>query len=200
MARLHVCLAAIQGEKKKKSDETVAKLLADYEVSLDASDPVAPFRVALKGGDVKRGKEIFMTHAAGQCAKCHKVSGDGGVAGPELTGIGSKQDHEYILASLVDPSSVVVPRYGMMTVTLKNGESIGGALLEETGEKVVLKLPDPDDSHQQIEKTIPMSEIETRQPPVSAMPPMGYILTKAEIRDLVAYLVSLKEKNGKKGH
>jgi mono/diheme cytochrome c family protein len=45
-----------------------------------------------------------------------------------------------------------------------------------------------------------MSEIETRQPPVSAMPPMGYILTKAEIRDLVAYLVSLKEKNGKKGH
>jgi cytochrome c1 len=32
------------------------------------------------------------------------------------------------------------------------------------------------------------------------MPPMGYILTKAEVRDLVAYLVSLKEKNGKKGH
>jgi cytochrome c1 len=88
----------------------------------------------------------------------------------------------------------------MMMVTLKNGESIGGALLEETAEKVVLKIPDPDDSNQQIEKTIAMSEIETRQPPVSAMPPMGYILTKAEIRDLVAYLVSLKEKNGKKGH
>jgi len=220
VARLHICRAAIQGEKKKalkkekpgalldliegaeakKSDETVAKLLADYEASLDASDPVAPFCAALKGGDVKRGKEIFTTHAAGQCAKCYKVNGDGGVAGPELTGIGSKQDHEYLLASLVDPSSVVVPGYGMMMVTLKNGESIGGALLEETAEKVVLKIPDPDDSNQQIEKTIAMSEIETRQPPVSAMSPMGYILTKAEIRDLVAYLVSLKETNGKKGH
>ena len=90
---------------------------------------------------MKRGKEIFTTHAAGQCAKCHKVNGDGGVASPELTGIGSKQDHEYLLASLVDPSSVVVPGYGMMMVTLKNGESIGGALLEETAEKVVLKSP-----------------------------------------------------------
>jgi putative heme-binding domain-containing protein len=193
-------LDLIEGAEAKKSDETVAKLLADYEASLDASDPVAPIRVALKGGDVKRGKEILMTHAAGQCAKCHKVNGDGGVAGPELTGIGSKQDHEYLLASLVDPSSVVVPGYGMMMVTLKNGESIGGALLEETAEKVVLKVPDPDDSNQQIEKAIAMSEIETRQPPVSAMPPMGYVLTKAEVRDLVAYLVSLKEKNGKKGH
>lgn len=193
-------LDLLEGAEAKKADESIAKLLADYQSSLDASDPVAPFRAALKGGDVKSGKEIFMTHAAGQCAKCHKINGDGGVAGPELTGIGSRVDHEHLLAALVDPSGFVVPGYGMTMVTLKNGESIGGALLEETGEKVVLKIPDPDDSGQQVEKTIAMSEIETRQPPVSAMPPMGYILTKTEIRDVVAFLASLKEKKGKKGH
>ncbi|MDF1859231.1 MAG: HEAT repeat domain-containing protein [Verrucomicrobiales bacterium] len=193
-------LDLLEGASAKRSDEKVAALLDAYEGSLDPDDPTAAFHPALKGGDVKAGKEIFMTHAAGQCAKCHKVNGDGGVAGPELTGIGSRQDHAYLLASLVAPSSVIVPGYGMTMVTLKTGESIGGALLEETDQAVTLKLPDPEDPDRQIEKTIPLAEIETRQPPISAMPPMGYILKKAEIRDLVAYLASLKEKNGKKGH
>jgi putative heme-binding domain-containing protein len=193
-------LDLLEGAAAKRSDEKVAALLDAYEGSLDPADPVAAFQPALKGGDVEAGKEIFMTHAAGQCSKCHKVNGDGGVAGPELTGIGSRQDHAYLLASLVDPSSVIVPGYGMTMVTLKSGESIGGALLEENDQAVNLKLPDPENPEKQIEKTIPLSGIESRQPPVSAMPPMGYILKKAEIRDLVAYLASLKEKSGKKGH
>ena len=185
---------------KKDQDETIAKLLADYEASLDPADPSAAFLPAMKGGDVARGREIFATHAIGQCSKCHKVNGDGGVAGPDLTGIGSRYDHQHLLDSLVDPSAYVVPGYGMMLMTLKNGESVGGAFLEETEEAVILKVPDPDDSANQIEQAIPLSEIASRQPPVSAMPPMGLMMKKSEIRDLVAFLASLKEKNGKKGH
>lgn len=185
---------------KKDEDETIAKLLADYEASLDPTDPSAAFLPAMKGGNVARGREIFATHAIGQCSKCHKVNGDGGVAGPDLTGIGSRQDHQYLLDALVDPSDYVVPGYGMMLMTLKNGDSIGGAFLEETDEAVILKIPDPEDSAKQIEKAVPIAEIASRQPPVSAMPPMGLMMTKTEIRDLVAYLANLKEKKGKKGH
>lgn len=193
-------LDLLESAAARRSDETIHTLLTRYEGSLDATDPLSAFRAAKTGGDVNRGKEIFMTHAAGQCAKCHKVNGDGGVAGPELTGIGSRQDNEYLLQSLVDPSGVVVPGYGMMMMSLKDGESVGGTLLEETAEAVVLKVPNPDDPDEQITTTIPLEEIATRQPPVSAMPPMGYVMTKSEIRDLVAYLASLKEKKGKKGH
>ncbi|MEM7603403.1 MAG: HEAT repeat domain-containing protein, partial [Verrucomicrobiota bacterium] len=192
-------LDLLEGAAQKK-DEAIAKLLAEYESSLDPSDPSAAFASAVKGGDVARGREIFATHAVGQCSKCHKVNGDGGVAGPDLTGIGSKQSHQYLLDALVAPSDYVVPGYGMMLMTLNNGESVGGAFLEETADAVILKVPDPADSAKQIEKSVPVSEIASRQPPVSAMPPMGLMMTKSEIRDLVAYLASLKEKKGKKGH
>ncbi|MEC5126297.1 PVC-type heme-binding CxxCH protein [Verrucomicrobiales bacterium BCK34] len=183
-----------------QNDETVKSALAAYNAALDPADPLAAFEPTLHGGDVNRGKEIFMTHAAGQCAKCHKVNGDGGVAGPELTGIGTRQTREYLLESLVAPSSVVVPGYGLTMMTLKSGETIGGTYLSEDDTTLTLNIPDPDNPTQQVEKKIALSEIATRQPPVSAMPPMGLIMKKSEVRDLIAYLASLQEKGGKKGH
>lgn len=183
-----------------QKDEAVKKALAAYAASLDPANILAAFEPTLHGGDMKRGKEIFMTHAAGQCAKCHKVDGDGGVAGPELTGIGALRDRAYLLESLVSPSTVVVPGYGITMMTLKTGETIGGAFLSEDDAHVVLKVADPDNSAQQIEKKIALSDIATRQPPISAMPPMGLIMKKSEVRDLIAFLASLREKDGKKGH
>jgi len=161
---------------------------------------MSAFKPALEGGDPATGREIFMTHAAGQCAKCHKIDGDGGIAGPELTGIGSRQQKEYLLESLIAPSKVVVPGYGITLVTLKNGESLGGMLMKEDARNIVIRMPDPAAPEKQIERTIPMSEVESRQPPVSAMPPMTFILSKSELRDLVAYMSSLKAKGEKKGH
>ena len=180
-----------------QKDTKVVELLASYNASLDAGDPAAAFRPALKGGNVAKGKKIFVTHAIGQCAKCHKVDGDGGVAGPELTGIGTRHDTEYILESLVSPSTVIVPGYGLTMVSLKNGESVGGALLQEDDTAITLKLPDPKDSTKTFEKIIPLADIASRQPPISAMPPMGLAMKKSEVRDLVAYLSSLKEKKAK---
>ena len=37
-----------------------------------------------------------------------------------------------------------------------------------------------------------LGQIATRQPPISAMPPMGLMMSKSEVRDLMAYLKSLK--------
>lgn len=184
----------------KKKEDSVTSLLAAYEKGIAPADLMAAFNPTLDGGDPENGKEIFMTHAAGQCAKCHKVDGDGGIAGPELTGIGARQKSEYLLESLITPSKVVVPGYGITLVTLKNGESLGGMLMSEDAKKIVIKMPNPASPDEQIERTIPMSEVATRQPPVSAMPPMNFLLNKSEIRDLVAYLGSLKGKGEKTGH
>ena len=184
----------------KVGDKAVADQLAAYEKGIDPADLMSAFKPALEGGDPATGREIFMTHAAGQCAKCHKIDGDGGIAGPELTGIGSRQQKEYLLESLIAPSKVVVPGYGITLVTLKNGESLGGMLMKEDTRNIVIRMPDPAAPGKQIERTIPMSEVESRQPPVSAMPPMAFILSKSELRDLVAYMSSLKAKGEKKGH
>jgi mono/diheme cytochrome c family protein len=45
---------------------------------------------------------------------------------------------------------------------------------------------------------IPRAQIATATPPISVMPPMLGILTKPQIRDVVAYLASLKAKTSKK--
>lgn len=183
-----------------RTEKSISDLVSAYGKTLDPSDPAAAFKPALEGGDPEKGREIFLTHAAGQCSKCHKIDGDGGIAGPELTGIGSRQKREYLLESLISPSAVVLPGYGITLVTLKGGESLGGTLMREDSEKLILKIPDPASPDKEMERSIPLSEIESRQPPLSAMPPMAYLLTKSEIRDLVEYLSTLREKPEKKSH
>lgn len=177
----------------QRKEPAVQEKLAAYQESLDATDPLAAFQVTLNGGDPKKGQDLFLTHAAGQCSKCHKVGGTGAEAGPDLAGIGGRSEPQYILESLVNPSAVVVEGYGITLVTLKNGESTGGTLMSEDDDSITLKMPDPENQGALIEKDIPKADIAARQPPISAMPPMGALMTKQELRDVVAYLKSLKK-------
>ncbi len=175
-----------------RQEPAIQEKLAAWQASLDPADPLAAFRVTLDGGDPAAGQTLFLTHAAGQCSKCHKVGGTGAEAGPDLKGVGTRGTPEYLLQSLVQPSAVVVPGYGITLVTLKSGESTGGTLVKETAEAITLKMPDPDSAGQLTERVIPLADIAERQPPISAMPPAGLLMSKTELRDLIAYLKSLK--------
>jgi len=158
-----------------------------YTASLNPADKLAPFRECLDGGDVKRGEIIFATHAAAQCSKCHVVGASGGTAGPNLSDIGKRHNAEYVLAALVDPSAVIVPGYGLTIVFMKDGSSAGGSVLEDTPEKLVLKIGEDGKT-----QTLKKADIQMMNPPISAMPPMGLILPKHEVRDLVAFLMAQK--------
>jgi quinoprotein glucose dehydrogenase len=175
-----------------REEPAVREKLAAWKASFDPADPMAAFRLALEGGVPARGETIFQTHAVGQCSKCHKVGGVGAEAGPDLKGLATRSQPEAILQSLVNPSAVLVPGYGITLLTLKNGESVGGTLLKEDAKAVILKLPNPEKPAELMEREIPLADIATRQPPISAMPPMGLMLTKREVRDLMAYLKTLK--------
>ncbi|MCB1079098.1 MAG: HEAT repeat domain-containing protein, partial [Verrucomicrobiae bacterium] len=85
---------------EKREEPAVKEKLAAWQASLDASDPLAAFRICLNGGSPKIGETIFQTHAVGQCSKCHKVGGTGAEAGPDLKGIATRGKPEYILESL----------------------------------------------------------------------------------------------------
>ena len=182
-----------------RSEEPVRVALAAYTTGL-GDDPLAAFNVALHGGDKEKGATVFLTHAAGQCAKCHNLNGTGGVAGPDLSDIGKRHDAKYILESIVNPSGFVVPGYGMTMMSLKDGTSVGGAFLKEDDTTVTLKIPDPKDSNKTEEVDYKKSEIASRTPPISAMPPVGYMMTKSEVRDVVAYLAAQKKTKKEGGH
>jgi putative heme-binding domain-containing protein len=152
-----------------------------------AADPLAPFRSALEGGDPVRGKSVLLNHPAGQCTACHKVAdGAGSNVGPNLKDIGKKKDRLYILQSLVDPQSVVAPGYGNIALTMNDGSSIAGQFLAEKNGKVSLR----DAEGKEI--VVASDTIKERTPVISTMPPMGFILQKGEIRDVVAFLATLK--------
>ncbi|MFP6879139.1 MAG: c-type cytochrome [Roseibacillus sp.] len=173
-----------------REEESVQNALGDYYATLPVGDPLAAFRISLVGGNPKRGYEIFHTHPAAQCLRCHRIDdghSEGGEAGPNLAGIGVRHDANYFLESLIVPNAVVAPGFGIISISFKNGTSKSGILVAETEETVDL-LEGKD--LWRVKKT----DIEKRTKPISAMaPPMGAVLTKRELRDLVSWLGTLKE-------
>jgi quinoprotein glucose dehydrogenase len=113
--------------------------------------------------------------------------------GPQLSGIGALKDRKYLLESLVSPVAQIAPGYGMVSVTLKDGKSYAGVVVKEDAETVELKLADNS------VKKIDVAEVTVKTPPISVMPPMSAMLTKRQIRDLVAYLAGLKSGGGGSG-
>jgi quinoprotein glucose dehydrogenase len=147
----------------------------------------------LEGGNTTNGRDIVTNHLAANCIACHTVEAkEGSQVGPNLKTIGSQKDRRYILESLLNPVAKVAPGYGMVALTLKDGKAISAVLDKEDAKQIQLRSPDGKT------QTIPRDQIATITPPISVMPPMLGMLTKPQIRDVVAYLTSLKSKTSKK--
>lgn len=149
--------------------------------------PVMPLpKELLKGGSRERGKDVVTNHLGGNCLACHVVeASEGSNVGPALTGIGKLKPREYLLESLLQPGAVIAPGFGMVSVTKKDGVAVAGTVMEDTAE--ALKVRATDGAVVAIQK----NEIASQTPPISVMPPMLGILTRSEVRDVVAYLASL---------
>ena len=91
----------------RRQSPLVQQKVQRYEQSLSKSDELAPYRVALQGGDASAGQKIFTERADVSCVRCHTVHGTGGIVGPVLDGIGAKQNREYLLESIVLPNAKI---------------------------------------------------------------------------------------------
>lgn len=160
--------------------------LADYEAARGKDNPHGRFEATLEGGDPERGRAIFMGNAQAQCVRCHKVLGVGGDVGPELSRLGAKTDPRQFRQSMLEPDAMISPGFGSVTLELDDGRIIVGTLKAESDEQLDLLLPDG-----RLLK-IPTATVEQRSNPKSPMPAMDKILTPREVRDLVAFLMSLK--------
>lgn len=169
------------------TDAEMTEKLKNYQANKPKTDVLAMYREALFGGEVRKGRDVFRNHEAAQCTRCHAVEGSGGGGvGPDLSGIADRMSREEILRSLVDPSARIAPGYGVVTLTLKGGQTVSGILKEETPEQLVIQTSDAEPLH------ISPAQIESRQNAASSMPPMGALLDKRELRDLLAYLMTLQ--------
>jgi putative membrane-bound dehydrogenase-like protein len=167
---------------------SLAARLDAYRKTKSVDSLVLAFRDALlQGGSADRGRETFVENPAAQCTRCHTVRNAGSDVGPNLTGVATRLTREQILESLLEPSARIAAGYGTVGITLKNGKRVDGTLRDETATDVVLMAGTPP-----AEQRIAKSEIAERTNPISAMPPVGLIVKPREVRDLVAYLSTLR--------
>jgi putative heme-binding domain-containing protein len=79
---------------------------------------------ALSKADLRRGRQGFNT----ACAPCHTLYGEGGKAGPDLTG-GGRANLDYLLENIVDPSASVSADFRMSVLELKDGRVLNAVVL-----------------------------------------------------------------------
>jgi quinoprotein glucose dehydrogenase len=181
---LHLDL--LEAAASRTSTEIQQKLEL-YQASQEADHPLVGFQETLFGGSAEAGRKIFFEQAEAACLRCHKIDGLGGEVGPDLTGIGTLQNRESILESILYPNRQITPGYENLTITLQNGTVYSGLVQKE--DAAVLVLNSPEDGVILLNK----SKIQSRQTGLSSMPDeMDKILSKHELRDLVEFLASQK--------
>lgn len=146
-------------------------------------DELTNFLTKLTDGDATRGAEIYNRPEL-SCAVCHTINGSGGIIGPDLSSIGASAPVDYLIESLIDPSTKIKEGYRMSTITTKNGDFYSGATLREDQDVVILRTPVGK------EVRVPKKSIESRETSSVSMMPSGLCasLGESEFIDLVKYL------------
>jgi len=135
-------------------------------------------------GDVARGAALFRSKG---CTGCHRVNGEGGGLGPDLTQVGKIRSIEHLRQSIVDPSADVQPRYWVASFRDAAGQPGEGFVMNEDTYSVQLM-----DMNQQLHSYEKVELRDYKVEKVSKMPSYMDSLTGQPLSDLVAYLASLR--------
>jgi putative heme-binding domain-containing protein len=159
----------------RTSNEQKLKEIAKYKAILTPE--------ALKSGDPSAGRAIF----AKTCIQCHTLYGEGGKVGPDITGA-NRQDIDYLMVNINDPSAVIAKDYMVSLVYMKDDDVYTGIVNKEDDSTLSLTT----ESGIQVLQKSDIKEV--RRSELSMMPE-GLLtpLSKKELIDLVSYLRSTSQ-------
>jgi putative membrane-bound dehydrogenase-like protein len=138
----------------------------------------------LAGANLLEGKKLFMQ----SCGSCHQLFGEGSDIGPDLTG-SNRQDVDYILLNVLEPSAEIQDAYRMVVIITLDGRTYTGNISAESPRQITLKVVG------QGPVIINKSNIQSKEiTPVSLMPPgLFESLSEKEVVSLMAYLQTKKQ-------
>jgi quinoprotein glucose dehydrogenase len=180
-----------------RAEDAVAPLqalLAARRAKLEARSvrqPLAEWEILLHGGDAARGKKTFEASKS-DCRRCHAVTAiEKPMAGPNLRDVGQIRGRSYLLESIVAPNRSIHPDFQQVVVETRDGRILVGRLLESSTAGLAIEINHDDKRFERID--LSKEEIASQRSTQSAMPAdITKRLSRAEIRDLVAYLLTLK--------
>ncbi|MEZ5324564.1 MAG: GDSL-type esterase/lipase family protein [Verrucomicrobiales bacterium] len=164
-------LTEVWGASRESSDDKTA-LIATWKKRLTPE--------SLARADKRRGKMLFSQ----VCASCHRLYGEGGNIGPDLTGSG-RADLDYLLHNIADPSALVAADYQLSSLTMVDGRVLSGMIRSRNDSIIVL---------QTLTETLNLQVSDvagSETSPISIMPE-GLLgaFDETKTRDLIAYLMS----------
>lgn len=171
-------------------DESVTKLLVEAwgEIRDTPEAKKAEFakweglltKDTLAKADPSKGRMLFTA----VCGACHKMYGQGGAIGPELTG-SDRHNLKYLLENILDPSAVVPADFRVSVLNLKDGRTITGVIPEQTERTLTVQTPA---ERITIERT---QIVKQEQLPMSLMPEgLLSALGDENVKNLISYLMS----------
>jgi cytochrome c oxidase cbb3-type subunit III len=137
-------------------------------------------------GDTARGSALFRSKG---CFQCHRVDGQGGRLGPDLTVIGQARSQDYLRRSIIDPNADVPQQYWVLTCANTAGARYEGFILNQDTYTVEFI-----DMQGELHSLMKSELKDYRVDHVSKMPSFKAALSAGELDDLVAYLYSLRPK------
>lgn len=174
----------------RKLTEVTGRDLPRLEASGERIDPKSPppaADVLRLTGDPGRGREVFFRSRA-DCGRCHRVRGEGGETGPELSAIGTKLGKEGLLLSILKPSEAVAPEFTQWVVRTSADDVVTGVIVEDTKDRLVLRDAEG--------KAIALAARHVADRKKSDLSPMPEALvgelSKQDLADLVQFLSELR--------
>jgi putative heme-binding domain-containing protein len=119
------------------------------------------------------------------CATCHRLFGQGGQIGPDLTSF-KRDDLPNMLLNIVNPNAEIREGFVNYLLTTKDGRALTGFLADEDKQVVVLRGLDG------ANQNIARADIQEMKPTGTSLMPEGLLqsLEDQQVRDLFAYLRS----------
>jgi len=156
----------------RPASEEKAKLMAKYKTAMTKDN--------LKKANLSRGRLLYEK----TCAACHRLFGEGGEIGPDLTG-SQRMNLDYVLENMLDPSAIVAKDYQVSILTTTGGRVITGIVKQETNKALTVQT-------QNELLILPKEDIESRKQTPQSIMPEGQLdaMTMHDVRDLIGYLAS----------
>ena len=128
--------------------------------------------------NLPRGRVLFQR----TCGQCHKLYGEGGEIGPDITG-SNRNNLDYLLTNMFDPNAEIPNDYRTTILRTKDNRVLVGVIRRNEGQSVTIATPAE-------VVTVAKRDVAAIDPQNFSMMPEGLVLAlkEDELRDLVAYL------------